>query len=243
MVIAWSGGCDSTALIIKIISDRLKYKTGNNERIVVLSLHHHAVCAQDENKKARFVLREFLRKIDKHQKIDFVELNVTDDAKNNDILPWNYRLIQPIMWISNAITYLEQNEDLYVGWIKGDCSLFCVEDIKIFFNAMQRLQGKTGKLRIPFYLNQKHEIVRYLRKVDVGGKFVDFVKLCWWCESPKGENNKSKQCGWCVPCTNFHHAELILKHSKHYHEFKRKKNDVIKLINTPVIDLGFEMRD
>ena len=113
---------------------------------------------------------------------------------------------QPPIWQFNAVTYLGEKENLYLGYIKPDCVWHHRTELFGLFKNICDITGRTGKLEIPLEWFSKDDVIRELTTVGL-------EDLVWWCEKPDGETD-FKPCGKCPPCKTVEAARVVLKKEK-----------------------------
>ena len=96
---------------------------------------------------------------------------------------------QARLWITAAHPFLEQAEDLAIGWIRNDDAWHARWWIGEVFVRLQSVAGNTGSLVYPVEWERKSKVILKLK--DLG-----LYDLCFWCEAPVN----GKACGSCTPC-------------------------------------------
>jgi 7-cyano-7-deazaguanine synthase in queuosine biosynthesis len=190
-LICWSGGCDSTLILLQALRD------GGNVR--TLSLNYDQVGAYEESWYARQSILKILRA--QNYQISHTEVNVSCKGDSEFIRSENGGVIQPIMWISMATSFLQTNEDLYMGYIQGDCIWHYKHEFVSAFDQMQQVQDKTGKLQFPLEWMHKDEIIGQLDQTGM-------LQHVWYCELPLNH----KPCGDCASCKT-HNKHMTFRKS------------------------------
>lgn len=178
-LLLWSGGCDSTLLLYTM----LKYYNGE---VRTIAINHQNVLANGESKKCRTKL---IKKLSKIKKFKHTEINIKHN--NNLVYPklGASGLIQPAIWILTASLYLEYDEDLYVGYVKGDDVWHQFNNLTWAFSYIQATIGKIGKIITPFEWVGKFQVIDKLMRLRL-------ISFCWWCGDPA----KGKRCNKCGSC-------------------------------------------
>lgn len=190
-LLLWSGGCDSTLILIDMLrstKNRSQFLSLRDNRIRTIAINHPQVAGVEHNKEARKRMFPLLRKRfgwhpDWHSEVD-----ITHDA-NAAIVPTG-GIIQPALWVLYAIPYLEHDEDLYAGYIRSDDVWHHRDEFIQAFDGLQRLTNRIGKLIFPLEWKSKADVIHYLRKER-------FIKHPWYCELPVG-NSPCKHCASCM---------------------------------------------
>lgn len=174
-LVVWSGGCDSTL----ILNDLL---VAGRDDVRTVAINHKQVGNNPESKAAR-------QKIIKH----FAKKKITWEHEEVEIDTYgghqNGGTIQPCIWLLNATCNLKANEDLYMGYIRGDDVWHYMEQVRSIFNNIQYMTHKTGRLQLPLEWERKKDIKKRLNQTGL-------LNLVWWCESPV----KGKPCNKCCSC-------------------------------------------
>jgi len=187
-LIAWSGGCDSTCLLHQLATN-----DAYNSPLRTISINHYA-CNKQQNILQRHARIKILQWFNKRGiEIDHLEVIITSTTvhqKKEDIQIVNDgNMMQPFIWIPTASMYLQNNEDLYVGYVRGDDIWHYRTQICDLFNTMKMMTYKHGNLNFFFEWKRKREVISELKKIGL-------YDLTWYCESPK----RKRPCGQCHPC-------------------------------------------
>lgn len=190
MLVLWSGGCDSTYLLYTLLYDqyvtRGNHKLEPHQTVSTISIIHDRINAAEENKLARNKFIKYTNRL----KWTFHNFEVTIASDNGNVcIGENNGLSQPLIWLPIAVNYLRPYEDLYVGYIHGDCVWHYKHEIYAMFDNMQKIRGGTGKLIAPLEWQHKYDILKNLKSYKLHNKV-------WWCENPVN----GKNCKKCVPC-------------------------------------------
>lgn len=199
-LLLWSGGCDSTALLCDLLKSRQTGQPGlfidapGKEPIRTIAVDHPQIGGNEYCKRARAALLPILRNRYGY-KFEHGEVKI----RNSGIYmqPSDQGLVQPQIWLSQACAYLTKNENLYVGYIKGDDIWHYQGWLFESFRSLQAMAYRTGELKIPLEWFNKPVIISYLKKEKVLNK-------TWSCqESPKN----GKPCHKCASCVS--HATAL----------------------------------
>lgn len=195
-LVLWSGGVDSTHVLYRLLrKDDVYFRV--NDEIRALSIDIDRCSHNQQQIQARNTIKKILA--NKYQfKFDHIEVTV---RHTGDMCPHG-GLIQPVIWIPLATTFLKENEDLYVGYIQQDDYYHHLTEAKKIFQGCMEMMCKTGKLKDPLEWWRKAEIIKYLRKEDK-----KILNSTWYCEEPR----KNKPCGKCKPCITHRLALFELK--------------------------------
>lgn len=193
-LVLWSGGCDST-----LILDRLLVNSSESWPVRALTILHEQVTPTKQPAAARKRAKSYWKKKGYH--LVHTEVTVSNDG-DFEATNCGGGLIQPAFWISVAIPYLDEREDLYVGYIKDDCIWHYKNNLQAVFDQWQYVTGRSGKLRAPFEWAHKRVIINALKKTG------DLYKRTWWCER---DDHLNKVCGKCDPCKLHRTAEWQIK--------------------------------
>jgi 7-cyano-7-deazaguanine synthase in queuosine biosynthesis len=213
-LVLWSGGCDSTLALYEALSSQKIWavKQRNVKEIeqrpdvCALSIVHHAIDCQGEQRRAREALKkEFKRR---GLVCNYYDLEVrgtfTPSTGSGGGSP------QGRLWLSVATPYLwGDDQDLVLGWHKGE--LDRIAEFRALFDALQRLGGKTGRLEFPLAHYDRRWILYALKEYGL-------LDLCWYCEyRGEGSHNKPPRkllkapCGTCEKCMDFEAARWSIK--------------------------------
>ena len=196
-LIVWSGGFDSTALIIKAIQecemfDVMYIKMENNEIKSRIELY------------TRTKIKEMLS--------PFID-------NTNDIMPVSLSIFntpmlsQPVVWSFGLSLYLAHfltNQRIFdysqveMGYIKGDCFWHISEQFKNTYYSLLSMsqldKENIPKLVYPFEWDTKQDL--YNRIYSLNSKYIKIMNLTWTCENPKLYREYYEECGVCETCRN-----------------------------------------
>ncbi len=209
-LVLWSGGCDSTLVLSELI-DKFD-KMEQVEEINVIAILHDQVLARTEQKEAR---KQILKILKKKQKIQYAELTMKSKGQ---LCITGSGLTQSVLWITNAMQYLGDDEDLYLGYIRGDDYWGSSVTMCWAFDYLKRILGKNGDLKLPLQYMRKGDVIRELKKRRLYSKI-------WYCEDPKG----GRKCHKCEPCITH---RIALERIKYEDKKKCHKPQEI-LLTTP----------
>lgn len=202
-VVCWSGGHDSTVALL-----RLARQSSWDKPVKALAICHPQVAAAKENRAARVAIVERLRKLGHFVICQEVTISHKTAFEWKEVFkPQDKRAfycepsagtLQPILWIPTACMYLDEEEDLHMGYIRGDDIWHYRESVCYLFNNIQSLQYKKGKLVFPLEWEKKEDIIDELEKAGL-------LDLCWTCEAPKD----GAACRKCSPCRKLWQAHKL----------------------------------
>lgn len=217
-LVCWSGGCDST----RVLYD-LAVKATPEEPVRALSIIGPQFPAINAQRHARERIKQWLKK-KKLLNVDYQEVEINYDSHNRFEMTGNGGLMQPIVWIPIAVTFLKEKEDLYVGYIRGDDFWHYKARMQWIFTYLQEVSNKSGLLQTPLEWETKYDVIKKLKEYGL-------FNLCWTCEFP---TTKEKPCGKCTPCCSMQSALWQLSKEpkpkklpslKKYADFVKKKTE------------------
>lgn len=207
VLLLWSGGCDSTHILETYLN------TGFTVRTIGLS--HQNVHSSDKMRAARTKIRKWFRRR-KKKEWPHTEVTVKHEGSfDASTHPDGMGLSQPLIWLPPAMLYLEkEEEDLAVGYIKGDDVWHRWPQVLQMFEAMKKMRDQSGSLVTPAEWTSKAQVIHGLHK--------ELLRLCWWCESPDSDGD---ECGKCASCLTHALAELAIARNLDYflrHELRKQ---------------------
>lgn len=202
-LILWSGGCDSTLLLSTLV-DRCLDIDNEITEVRALAILHDQINARTEQKAAR----KNLLKVFKARGCNVRYTELTMKSRGNFCVEGG-GCPQPVLWITNAMQYLGDEEDLYLGYIRGDDYWTYNTTINWAFDYLQKVLGKRGSIKAPLELMRKSDVIRELKRRRLYSKV-------WYCENPKN----GRKCGKCEPCIT--HATAL---ERIKYEDKKKCHD------------------
>lgn len=181
VLILWSGGRDSTLMILHACRDP---EIG---AVRCLSLNHGNFFESQPQKIARRRLRTWFKR--HGMEFKSTEVWIADD-KSRQFSVTTGGTQQPIPLLAIAANYVQENEEVQVGFLSGADALQKTNDMVIFFQAACRLGGKTARVSFPLSNWDKPHVIHHLRR-DRG-----ILSRCHFCEEAKF----GKTCGKCPSC-------------------------------------------
>ncbi len=174
-LICWSGGRDSTLILHDLLALRtIKVRT--------ITITH----SQVEGEKMQKIMRTAAKKKLVAKYGDFVSDEVTIDSSGAGIPSGG--CVQPMLWIPLAALHLKAEEDLYLGYVRGDDVWHYRTQIYELFRQSQALLYKSGELVCPLEWITKKEIITELDRIDL-------LKSTWYCQTDRLDT-----CGTCASC-------------------------------------------
>lgn len=196
-LVCWSGGADST-LILHDLAVRYKGKKDKPDEhgLRALSVIHSQVPCQPQSRAARRKIAAKFRKTG----LAFRHATLAFKGSGDFDMPGNSGgLYQPPLWLAAAVGYLEPDEDLYMGYIRGDDIWHHADQLRGAFRCLQDIGGRTGKLVTPLEWFHKSDVIRELRRANL-------LRHCWHCEG--AGDAELRPCGRCASCES-HHVGLF----------------------------------
>ena len=217
-LLLFSGGFDSTLLLAELVSH-----SKDDDCITAFSLDYGIT---GESKLRReydsqvLIIRE-LNKLYPKVKLQHETINIYFNY-GRDYIQNIKGLTQPIFWISNVIPFLNDGDQLYLGYIREDQAILQEQNIYDLFNAANRIQeNKDICLKLPNKYYDKCDIIEQLIT-----NYPSLIEYCISCES-EFYNGIGKVCGSCTPC--MHLKQALLKLSIHHDtEVCDKANQLLK---------------
>ncbi len=195
IIIPWSGGVDSTAIIFEV----LRYIKYNKTQTQNIKLHLVSVKADDERgliestartNILKYIKKKYNKKI--YNKIIYTEVSKSfsaDSFKTGD-------LPQPYWWITHIFSYYGSSFSLLLGYHKGD-------DFWCKYNKFDKLI-ETSK---EYFSNQENQYIYYplcrMYKDEVHNLLPKKVKkMVRYCENYI-HGKPCKKCGSCITHNKF----------------------------------------
>lgn len=180
-LVLWSGGCDSTLVLYRLLKEHQDEDKGY---VHAISVNHDQVPANKESQIAR---KKILAKFKKMRLwVLHTEVNIKSKGYR-EVYPCG-GLTQPTIWLT-IINYLKEKEDLYFGYIKGDDIWHHKYAFEEACKNLFSLGCRSGNVIMPLEYTSKEEVIKELKQLNL-------LDLCWYCERPE----KGKACGDCLSC-------------------------------------------
>lgn len=191
IVVYWSGGCDSTALLFwlanKFPERSIKAVSFNMENVM--------------NSKADKYAREELKLRFRQLGIDNIWFTESDASLS--YVGNNGGLGQPPMWLSFLPTVISTDSSVMFGYIKGDDIWHFINPFKRVFYGLCEIMQSNSKCYFPLEFVDKKGVVRYLKKYDL-------LQYCNWCENRQLGSKLEEPCGTCPSCKKMQAVEYFI---------------------------------
>lgn len=184
-LVCWSGGCDSTLVLL----DLAKQSSASRPvRTFSISMPEQ-ICGAVEQRRARKRILAKLRRGGSHIEPTEMILGLDHGA---GLL--GHGLPQAVVWLLGAQA-LRGQEDLYLGYIRGDDWWYHRGEFARVFERLQFIGGRKGAMHAPLEGVQKRGVIHRLNEAGL-------LDLTWWCDAaPAGRRkSRSEPCGLCSSC-------------------------------------------
>jgi len=177
-MLMWSGGLDSTALLAWLCQS-----SSSAYPVRTIAVNHSMVPCNAQQKKARQTILAELKAKGHH--VEHREVDI--EANNTGCVTGG--ICQPLLWLPVGVLALREDEDLYLGYVKGDDIWHYRYALFSAFDSFMAMMQKTGKLQLTYEWTDKVDLVRELRKANL-------LQHIWYCE----QSDNDKPCGKCHSC-------------------------------------------
>jgi len=195
VLIVWSGGFDSTALVLKACKEGIDFDT------VYFDLGNNPVKSKLEQ-SARNKISNFLQEQYSYWKDEIIEINKIDRG--------HLSYPQPFFWITSLVSQVQLNKykEIWLGYVSGDgITALKTEFIVAFKNlALISQCGMVDEKNIPdlvfpFLFSEKKELLRLYEDCKIS----NLIKHIHFCENQEEVIclEKSEAYHKCDPCTKF----------------------------------------
>lgn len=188
-LLCFSGGCDSTYLLYLLAKH-----SSSACPVQTFAINHPQIpCLNAQWRQRQRILKE-MKKRGHHINHREMKIEIEGDGINGDGIP------QVIIWL-NATQYLTKEQDLWLGYKRGDCFFSYQERFQSAFKQIQSAADRTGSYKFPLQHTYKRDIIYQLEEAGL-------MKLIWTCERA---GRSLKPCGECNKCIEIATAHWQLK--------------------------------
>lgn len=198
MLIPWSGGCDSTLLVVEAVCARHRVRTigFNTSQILPSSRQQAARKILHTKLQGRFGLWT-------HDEIDIETSDTANFAKGDRGNP------QALLWIMMSLMYARKSDLVAIAWIENDTVWANIGDIKKLFTLYTNVLDTKASLYLPFEYCSKVEVLQRLATLRIS------TQDMWWCQN---DCLKQKAACLCTSCSTYRQAktevEFLKKHQR-----------------------------
>jgi hypothetical protein len=234
-LILWSGGLDSTLALYRELVGATRgsaWNVGVGANDLDRRFAHRTLSVEWPQAAGQRWLPRSRKRIAKALRaagLDFGEHIVTVDV---DAHRTEGHPIQGGLWIAAASLLARDDEDVVLGWLRGECDNLA--EVRAAFDALQRYHGKTGKLFTPLASHTKADVLVELGRAKVAG----LEDASWWCEGPikeatdgevrvargrayeeaQGRYRRGEPCRLCVKCEEVATARWRVVNQRRFHD-------------------------
>ncbi len=204
-LIVWSGGFDSTALILDCIQKNIAFD------IIYIKLINNEIKTKIEIYTRDLIKEKLSIYPVVNDSIDIIPMEIDISHQNLLSQPWIW-LFGLTYFISSSIyiqlSKFEKNIQTYsevlMGYIRGDCFWHISQQFKKNYYSLMSLSqiedsSLIPKLVFPFEWMKKEDLYEIYK---IKPLFQEVMDLTWTCENPKLLNNNYVECCKCTTCQN-----------------------------------------
>jgi len=163
LLIAWSGGADSTAIIHQALHKGYSVST--------VGINHPQIIASTPQKYARSQILKLLQLEFGNERIHHVEITLPDlEISDTGGCP------QAALWASIVPLIITREQDLVFGYIRQDDIWHYKESLERGIHALSKVKDSIISIRYPLEWNYKIEILQYLRHYELD-------QLIYYCQN------------------------------------------------------------
>lgn len=185
-IVLWSGGFDSTALMLKTIQE-----TGlcDIQHVTFLSLNCKNFSTYDKDIESRKRIKEKLKEYcpSMYNRMNFIELESCDNVINFGTQAPHIAYLSVYDSFDNSCQL-----DIHYGYIKDDCIFHHKHEFKTMVQSMVsftnsfRMISKTVELKFPFEWETKESILKYY------SRYPEIFDCLQWASDPGDDKLKYK---------------------------------------------------
>lgn len=201
-LIIWSGGVDSTALVINYISNNIPFDTA------YVKLPNNAKTQERELKARKKILKNLSKLYHSNSHCQDHVVEFVGTLRGADT-----QLEQPFVWATSLVFNLNLSNysKIVFGYIKGDCFWHVKQEFEQLIQTADRLLRPGAdtniKFNYPLEWNSKQQVIQEHFLFDE--QVAKVLPMTSYCEAPE----LSKKCK-CVKCTDFNHTMTLIKKPK-----------------------------
>lgn len=183
-VVVFSGGFDSTYLLLDMINDPSLYDIDLSKDTISTMEIEHSLCGSiiqqhsESNARTNIITKIKEEKPDLVIKRNIVQIKLY--AQQN---PKERRgLSQPILWACNLIPWLSDGDIVYFGYNRNDQLNVVYPSFRTMLQSMSEIEGFQNHFKVDF----KSPLMWFSKKeiiMDMIAKYKPYLDLCRTCES------------------------------------------------------------
>ena len=195
-LVVWSGGFDSTALLLYLIDQKLEFET---LYIDLDNNHEKNLLEKNARMKIQTALKEEYDITFVDHIVNFPSVCTESHSGNNK----GATLTQPYIWLNGTMIFLmdvPQFDYVTFGYIVTDCFWHIKHPFKEAYQSLYKLlaiESEAPTLWFPFeWFNKKRIFTDYYDKDSFR---LNLINMTWTCEDPA----KNLPCNKCRACRRF----------------------------------------
>ncbi len=183
--VVWSGGCDSTLLLVEMAADAT---LANPLYAVSFTTDHIGEGKSAKELEARKKIKSKLS----GKPIEYIEIKT--QVEGIPYVGGRQGLSQPPLWLGSLLPFMFDDSRLCFGYIVTDHFWHYRSHFESMFDSLAKIAGRERlSFYFPYEWNTKVEILKRLKEEG-------FYDLCWWCENPDYADKVTKICN--VNCSS-----------------------------------------
>jgi hypothetical protein len=199
MLILWSGGLDSTYLLIKTLIEQ----QDSPHVIRTISLNCPQISGSKKCRGSRNKIKKILN--DEGWKFFHTEISLSYESKRYWLGPAGEDgIAQPAIWAFLGLIHAMPEETLYLGYVSGDVAIQYLHEIKGIASEYNSITRKGISISFPIINMEKSEIIENMMSDKVQKKCLENI---WFCQG-----DESRPCGECQSCIR-HNRALTLSNT------------------------------
>lgn len=195
-LIVWSGGLDSTALVLDALHNKESFYT------MYINLGNNKEKSKMEREARQKIIELFIG--------GAYGVRLEDIIVEQPSVLTSYAIFkQTLIWLAGIVAALDSKKisEVRMGYVEYDSFWHIKTEFVNAYESLYKLCHPELEiiplLKFPLEWKTKEEIVKKYYLDKELGKLLDMV---WVCEDPKNKKMPFKACKKCSPCRHFHQA-------------------------------------
>lgn len=207
--VIFSGGFDSTLMLLQIIEENLKNLRNKSDKLFIVTFTGcQGKVKSDKEIQARKLILEYIKKKYDYEPTEIRinwDFNVYESENSPSMGQYVMGINQGIVWIGAISIFLEYDKEnaIYIGYLKTDKAVLFMHELQQQLKWQCVLTRKFDTtLYAPLNEYRKEDIIN-----ELYDKHHDVIEYCITCES---DTYEGRYCGECDPCNTFKTALYTL---------------------------------
>lgn len=180
--VLWSGGIDSTFMILRLL------ELGHSVEAGYVEIQNNQVKTRSEQSAIALLQPLIKDKYPSQFKFHGTIYSARNYSRARGLL------LRQLPYFIHALMVAPPTDFRALGYVGGDSAIKRLADIRKLYNSYRPLHFNLAPLCFPIKQYKKEQIAEHLKEY-----YPSILQACWWCER-QAYSQTNRNCGECTPC-------------------------------------------